>query len=263
LNIKTSIIDLESIKTPGIPAEDASSIEALANSIVELGGLLRPPILRSLGIDEYEVLSGQLEFYAYLQARRFNDTLPDRLTALIVDKKNEAAVQKQLSTTELISPVVINPSVTDNSSLIAINNLDAKIERLLNIHNKSISDSHTLAISGLGVKLDKLSTDQSDLLTRIGELPTKSTQSVSSGQNISLLAAFNRITEEEIGDKISSKLNFISKDKVTKIREILETAKAQGAIFDSLGDVQKTIASKQPKLIGDKGMLKAVDRWHQ
>jgi hypothetical protein len=263
LNIKTSIIDLESIKKPAISAEDASSIEALANSIVELGGLLRPPILRLLGNDEYEVLSGQLEFHAYLQAHQFDDSLPDRLTALIVDKKNEVAVQKQLSTTELISPVIVNPSATDTSSLIAIGNLDAKIERLLNIHSKSISDSYTIAINNLAVKFDQLSIVQSDSPKKVDRLPAESTQKVESGQMLSLLAAFNRIDDDEISEKISAKLKFISKDKFTKIREVLVAAKKQKKTFDSLGEVQKIIVSKHPKLIGDKGMLKAVDQWHQ
>jgi hypothetical protein len=275
LNIKTSIIDLESIKTPEVPTEDVRQIEALANSIIELGGLLHPPILRILGIDEYEVLSGQLEFYAYLQARQFDESLPDRLSALIVDQKNEAAVQKQLSTTELIAPRSIDSVVNDNSTLIAINNLDSKIERQLKTQNKSITDSYELAIKSLESKIDELFANQSE---SIGDLHKNliSQKDISlspvllfdnSAQSISLLAAFNRITDDEFADQLFSKLDFIGKEKSTKIRKILKSAKEPGKSFRSLTHVQEilteTVNGKRIKLIGDTNMLKAVDRWHQ
>jgi hypothetical protein len=69
LSIKTVIVDLESIATPQPPQVAKSVIEALANTITQLKGLVHPPILKTVGIDQYELLSGHLEFYAYLQAR--------------------------------------------------------------------------------------------------------------------------------------------------------------------------------------------------
>lgn len=234
MNIKTSIIDLESIQVPQVPTEDANLIEALANSIVELGGLLRPPVLRILGIDEYEVISGHMEFYAYLQARQFDHTLPDRLTALIVDKKHEAAVQKQLSTTTSTAPV--QPMVTDGS--VAISNLDAKLERLFANQHQSI---------------DAL---QNTLLTKLEHsLP----------QPLPILIAFDRVTEPAITLQISKNLAFLGDAKVKKILNLLQTAKKSGQDLTSIAAVQaaliETRSGKQTKVIGDKKMLEILDRW--
>jgi hypothetical protein len=238
LNIKTSIIDLESIQVPQVPTEDANLIEALANSIVELGGLLRPPVLRILGIDEYEVISGHMEFYAYLQARQFDHTLPDRLTALIVDKKHEAAVQKQLLTTT--STVPVQPTVTDGSALVAISNIDAKLERLFANQYQSINAL------------------QDTLLTKLEQsLP----------QPLPILIAFDRVTEPAIALQISKHLAFLGDAKVKKILNLLQAAKKSGKDLSSIANVQAALTEnrngKQTKVIGDKKMLEILDRWHQ
>jgi hypothetical protein len=238
LNIKTSIIDLESIQVPQVPTEDANLIEALANSIVELGGLLRPPVLRILGVDEYEVISGHMEFYAYLQARQFDHTLPDRLTALIVDKKHETAVHKQLLTST--STATVQPMLTDGSALVAISNLDAKLERLFANQHQSI---------------DAL---QDTLLIKLEQsLP----------QPLPILVAFDRVTEPAIALQISKNLAFLGDAKVKKILNLLQSAKKSGKDFTSIANVQaaltETRSGKQTRVIGDKKMLEILDRWHQ
>jgi hypothetical protein len=235
LSIKTVIVDLESIQIPPVPAESDNIIETLANSIVELRGLLHPPVLRTVGIEEYEVLSGQLEFYAYLQARKFDDSLPDRLTVLIVDKKNETAVQKQLA---VIAPAA-NSSNQPGSS-IDLSNLEAKLDRLFGNQHKSI---------------DAL---QDTLLTKLEEaLP----------QPLPILAAFDRVTEPAIALQISKNLSFLGNAKVKKILALLQAAKKSGQSLTSIANVQsaltETRGDKQAKVIGDKKMLEILDRWYQ
>jgi hypothetical protein len=235
LSIKTVIVDLESIQVPAIPATSNSLIAALANSIVELRGLLRPPILRTIGIEDYEVLSGQMEFYAYLQARKFDDLLPDRLTVLIVDQKNEAAVQRQLET---ILPQA-TPTGTGETA-IDLSNLEAKLERLFSNQHKS---------------LDAL---QDTLLTKLEQsLP----------QPLPILVAFDRVTEPAIALQISKNLAFLGDAKVKKILNLLQAAKQSGQNISSIANVQavltETRSGKQTKLIGDKKMLEILDRWHQ
>jgi hypothetical protein len=234
LSIKTVIVDLESIQIPPVPAESSNIIETLANSIVELRGLLHPPVLRTVGIEEYEVLSGQLEFYAYLQARKFDDSLPDRLTVVIVDKKNEAAVQKQL---RVIAPVT---NSTNQSGSADLSNLEAKLDRLFSNQHKSI---------------DAL---QDTLLTKLEKaLP----------QPLPILEAFDRATEPAIALQISKNLAFLGDAKVKKILALLQTAKKSGQSLTSIANVQsaltETRGDKQTKVIGDKKMLDILDRWQQ
>jgi hypothetical protein len=130
LSIKVVIVDLESIHTPKFPSGNESLIETLANSIVNLRGLLHLPVLYSLGIEEYELLAGHTEFYAYLKAREFDDSLPDRITVLVADKKNESDIQKQLQTVPLVSKSTVKPSSTIASGTnesIDLSNLEAII----------------------------------------------------------------------------------------------------------------------------------------
>jgi hypothetical protein len=235
LSIKTVIVDLESIQVPAIAAGNDRLIEALANSIIDLRSLLRPPVLRSVGIDEYEVISGEMEFYAYVQARKFDDSLPDRLTTFVIDKKNEAAVQKQVETIAQI----VAPTNQPGSSL-DLSNLEAKLERFFSNQHKSI---------------DAL---QDTLLTKLEQsLP----------QPLPILVAFDRVTEPMIAVQISKNLAFLGDAKVKKIIALLQTAKKSGKDLTTLANVQialtETRNGKQTKVVGDKKMIEILDRWHQ
>jgi hypothetical protein len=242
LSIKVVIVDLESIQPPKFPADSESSIETLANTIVNLRGLLHLPVLYSLGIEEYELISGHTEFYAYLKAREFDDSLPDRLTVLVADKKNEVDIQKQLQTVAPVSKSVKPSSNITNGTNEAIDfsNLEAKLERLFGSQQKSI---------------DSL---QTTLLNKLEEaLP----------QPLPILVAFDRVTEPAIALQISKNLAFLGDAKVKKILALLQSAKKSGQDLTSIANVQaaltETRSGKQTKVIGDKKMLEILDRWQQ
>jgi hypothetical protein len=239
LSIKVVIVDLESIHPPKFPADSESSIETLANTIVNLRGLLHLPVLYSLGIEEYELISGHTEFYAYLKAREFDDSLPDRLTVLVADKKNEVDIQKQLQTVAPVSKSVKSVANGTNET-IDFSNLEAKLERLFGSQQKSI---------------DSL---QTNLLTKLEQaLP----------QPLPILVAFDRVTEPLIALQISKNLAFLGDAKVKKILALLQAAKKSGKSLTSIANVQtaltETRGGKQTKVIGDKKMLEILDRWHQ
>jgi hypothetical protein len=139
LSIKTAIVDLDAILTPERPEVPNSVIEALANTITQLKGLIHLPILKAVGIDEYELLLGQLEFYAYLQARTFDESLPDRLTVLIVDKKAEDTVYQQF---QVVSQETNGSRVESKSSAsLDISNLENKLNRSLQSLEKSLLEA--------------------------------------------------------------------------------------------------------------------------
>jgi hypothetical protein len=239
LSIKVVIVDLESIQPPKFPAGSESLIETLANTIVNLRGLLHLPVLYSLGIEEYELISGHTEFYAYLKAREFDDSLPDRLTVLVADKKNEADIQKQLQTVAPVSKSV-QPIASATNGAIDFSNLESKLERLFGSQQKSI---------------DSL---QNTLLTKLDEaLP----------QPLPISVAFDRVTEPAIALQISKNLAFLGDAKVKKILALLQAAKKSGKSLISIANVQaaltETRSGKQTKVIGDKKMLEILDRWQQ
>jgi hypothetical protein len=239
LSIRVVIVDLESIQPPKFPAGSESSIETLANTIVNLRGLLHLPVLYSLGIEEYELIAGHKEFYAYLKAREFDDSLPDRLTVLVADKKNEVDIQKQLQTVVSVSKSV-KPITSSANEAIDFSNLEAKLERLFGNQQKSI---------------DSL---QTTLLTKLEQtLP----------QPLPILVAFDQVTEPAIALQISKQLAFLGDAKVKKILTLLQAAKKSGQSLTSIANVQaaltETRSGKQTKVIGDKKMLEILDRWQQ
>ncbi len=238
MSIRVVIVDLESIQPPKFPAGSESSIETLANTIVNLRGLLHLPVLYSLGIEEYELVSGHTEFYAYLKAREFDNSLPDRLTVLVADKKNAVDIQKQLQTTPPASKSTA-PTAGINE-FIDFSNLEAKLDRLFGSQQKSI---------------DSL---QTTLLNKLEEtLP----------QPLPILFAFDRVTEPAIALQISKNLAFLGDAKVKKILVLLQAAKKSGQSLTSIANVQaaltETRSGKQTKVVGDKKMLEILDRWQQ
>ncbi len=243
MSIRVVIVDLESIQPPKYPAGSESSIETLANTIVNLRGLLHLPVLYSLGIEEYELISGHAEFYAYLKAREFDDSLPDRLTVLVADKKNEADIQKQLQTVAPESKFSVgnaSPLSSEVSKAIDFSNLEAKLERLFSSQQKSIESL------------------QNNLMNKIdSSLP----------EPLPILVAFNRVLEPPIEAQILIKLtDFVGKTKALKICSQLKAAKEQREIFTSLINLQKKLVTinkkgKQSKLIGPDKMLEILDRW--
>jgi hypothetical protein len=239
LSIRVVIVDLESIQPPKFPAGSESSIETLANTIVNLRGLLHLPVLYSLGIEEYELISGHTEFYAYLKAREFDDSLPDRLTVLVADKKYEADIQKQLQTVAPVSKSV-KPIASNTNETIDFSNLEAKLDRLFGGQQKSIDSLQTTLLT----KLDQA-------------LP----------QPLPILVAFDRVAEPAIVLQISKNLAFLGDAKVKKILALLQAAKKSDQSLTSIANVQaaltETRGGKQTRLIGDKKMLEILDRWQQ
>ena len=192
-----SIIDIDSIQVKDslfAHEHNATKIEALANTIIDLGGLVNIPVVQQINLEDYELISGHLEYYAYLKAIQLNSKLPDRLTVFISNKKNEAAINKQLEILETIENTQKDTSVTAvaNSSEIdlQIKNLQSSIN-----HNNEV----------LSAKMEELKTE---LFAEFeNKLP----------KPIPILDAFNRILEPEISLKVKRKLQFMGPTKANKI----------------------------------------------
>ncbi|ARV61081.1 hypothetical protein BZZ01_22865 [Nostocales cyanobacterium HT-58-2] len=105
MELLTSIVDIDSIQIkslPFTPAQKTTQIDALANTIIDLGGLVNVPVVQQVSVDDYELISGYLEYYAYLKARELNPRLPDRITVFVSNSKNQAAIRQQLEVLQVI-----------------------------------------------------------------------------------------------------------------------------------------------------------------
>ena len=128
-------VDITDIN-PSLPRETFSEteLENLANLIIEMGGIIRPAILKKADnkkVDErYNIISGDLEYYASVIA---NKKVPDieMINAFVVDKEAENIALEQI---QLLSPspgLITTPEKTDNPLELRMSNLEKRLETQL------------------------------------------------------------------------------------------------------------------------------------
>ena len=71
-------------------------LEKLAQLILELGGLINPIILRRNGMDAYEIVDGDFEYYAAAKAREINALKGETIGAFILEPENEELLLEQV-----------------------------------------------------------------------------------------------------------------------------------------------------------------------
>ncbi len=249
MKLLTSIIDIDSIhvKESSFSLEDNhAQIEALANTIIDLGGLVNVPVVEEISLDEYELISGNLEYYAYLRAIQINSSLPDRLAVFISNKKNKKAISKQLEILETIENTQRNITVSavpKNSELdLQIKNLESSVKH----NNQAI--------------LTEIEKTKIELLTKIeNSLP----------KPIPPLDAFNQILEPEIAVQIQRKLEFLGSTKAKKVvLRLQEISKRKNhKPFESFAEIVDVLREKQKNgslraLISEGKMMAVIDRWN-
>jgi len=128
-------VDITDIN-PSVPRETFSEteLENLANLIIEMGGLIRPAILKKADnkkVDErYNIISGDLEYYASVIA---NQKVPDieMINAFVVDKEAENIALQQI---QLLSPspgLITTSEKIDNPLELRMSNLEKRLETQL------------------------------------------------------------------------------------------------------------------------------------
>lgn len=280
-------------------------LEKVAQLILELGGLINPIILRRNGMDAYEIVDGDFEYYAAAKAREINPMKGETIGAFILEPENEEllleqvqALRKSAQTEDLVeipetgflsentssqpadsikNPVsfVEVPKSDDNetpkssSSLeqrltnieaqfaSQINELKAEYTRdkqvlaqsLQEIENRILQQVSLLVEAGLANRINELKPellpDKQVLAQSIQEVENVTSESMS------LLSALNTL------DKIQ--LSATLKDAGLKPPVIQTILKERGMRqFTSFANVVERVDK-----LGDKTMIKMIDRWHQ
>ncbi|MEG4997398.1 ParB/Srx family N-terminal domain-containing protein [Microcoleus sp. B4-D4] len=71
-------------------------LEKLARLILNLGGLINPIIVRRTGMDSYEIVDGNFEFYAAARAKEIEPFKGETIGAFILEPENEELLLAQL-----------------------------------------------------------------------------------------------------------------------------------------------------------------------
>jgi hypothetical protein len=243
----TSIVDLESIQVPNSdfnPKSYTAEIEALARTMVHLQASIHIPVVRSLGIDEYELVSDHLTYYAYLKAREFDQELPEQLMVFIMEKNNEADIRRQLEVTEKIhqasrpDPVHTKGAESTNSDL-RLDNLEGQVKQSSEQMKSAIAQLKAEMLEAIDAKLPR---------------------------SIPALEAFNRILEPKIAHDALKKMEFLNSKKaqeiISKLQEFKQNHPDQE--FKTFAEVAAAVGknNKGQRLVTEGTLIKLIDRWN-
>ncbi|MFM7355162.1 MAG: chromosome partitioning protein ParB [Microcystis aeruginosa] len=107
-----------------------TDLHNLANLIVAMKGLMRPVILKKIGFERFQIIEGNLEYYACLIAKEKERSL-ETINAFVVDKEAENIALQQM---QLLSPspgLITTPEKIDNPLELRMSNLEKRLETQL------------------------------------------------------------------------------------------------------------------------------------
>jgi polyhydroxyalkanoate synthesis regulator phasin len=232
------LVDVKSITTKAPrSAFKVDEIDTLAQSILSSGGLLSPLLLKQTGIESYEVLAGDLEYYAAARAKELNPRAAEMVNAFVVPNDLAETAIKQLETLKkasAIQPPASKPAeakLTKGNSLDSqrLTNLEARMEEIFgDIKHTRKQDMHSLD--------QKITALQQ-------QLPTK----------IEPLEVFNTASTAELLQKMN--IAAIKGKTAEKLINGIEKARRKSP-FTSFRDVIKRVDG-----LGDGRMLTMLDAW--
>ncbi len=230
---KYYMVDVKDI-TSTVPHSEFNvrKLEQLARSILAAGGLLSPLLLKQTGAESYEVLTGDLEYYAAVRAKEISPRTAEMVNAFIVPD-------------ELAKTAVDQFNVLHRSSA----------DRALESARSKPSDAGGRQLANLGDRMEELMRDfkqmrQHDMRTieeniksLQEQLPTK----------VEPLEFFNHASIPDLAHKMT--INRIKGKTAEKIIKSIEKARKE-APFTSFKDVINRVDS-----LADRRMLTILDSW--
>lgn len=215
-------------------------IESLSDMILECDGLVKPLLLKQVEIEKYEVIDGDLEYYAAVRAREKNPRQAEMVNSLVISSKVEDLVLKQA---QALKPKTLTPVTIDSGETPVSNNADSRLSnfdfRLINMESRL--DNIMNEVKG------QLSSQNQALEARIKELESRIPEPMPP-----LLDALNTMPLAQLGIRLS-KVG-ASQRVINNIEK--ERNKPKFQPFESFSDVIKRIDG-----LGDKTMIKIIDSW--
>lgn len=256
MKLMTQLLDIESIQPSRQNNYDVSNskieIEALAHAIVEAQVLLSIPIVKQIDLENYELISGDLEFYAYLKALEFEKNLPGRIGVYIINSKEEEVARKQVELTRKAIPDGEIPPSQDKILKLMLENalkrLESNQEILSRIEKTMVTQEFmTHAIERI---TSALTTNGSD---HISPVP--------SPNSLGMFHDLENILNPSIEAKINRNFSiFLGRGKnLGKMMDLLKDAKKKDESLQSFDAVLVVIGGKG--LIAENRLRIVSDNW--
>jgi predicted DNA-binding helix-hairpin-helix protein len=228
--LATKFVDIVSVHTNVSRSKfSQDEIEKLARNFLLSGGSTKPLIVRPKNAEEFDIIEGNLEFYAALRAKEIDDNF-EMIQAIIIDSKNEKVVLEQVNLLkEGVDPLPPYYKVIERIKNLEeqlssdINNLKTQFDTL---RNELIREKFTQEIANRVAKLiippppppviELNTASKSDLLTVPGigkqkALDIIKRRETKKFQSIEELTEIKNITSKMIKDKKWNEWFFINK----------------------------------------------------
>ncbi|MEG5034855.1 ParB N-terminal domain-containing protein [Microcoleus sp. AT3-D2] len=135
--LSPSLVAVKKI-TSAVPRSNFADpdLEKLARLILESGGLINPIIVRRNGMDAYEIVDGDFEYYAAARAKEIDALKGETIGAFILEEENEGILLEQLEILRKTA-IIENPSVTvvpqqSSSFEQRLTNIETRLENRIN-----------------------------------------------------------------------------------------------------------------------------------
>ena len=125
-----------------------TDLHNLANLIVAMKGLMRPVILKKIGFERFQIIEGNLEYYACLIAKEKELSL-ETINAFVVDKEAENIASQQMQLLSAAPAIITTPEEIYNSLELRMSNL----EKLLETELQAIREEYQKEIKRLEEKI--------------------------------------------------------------------------------------------------------------
>ncbi|QTA93488.1 hypothetical protein [Desulfonema magnum] len=223
--------------TSKIPRSNFSEDELtlVAKRILEVEGIINPPVVIETDVRSYEVVDGDFEYYAAVRAREIDLRRGEMLGVFIISPENEACLRDQVRLLRKQPSSEYAPLESDKSEGgIRFTNIES---RLTNIESR--------LESRFEVKMNELASENQGLKKEIQQIKAEKSRQVETPLDIfNLMDKRDMIRIADLSEKIADAV-------------IQERSKEK---FESLNHVIKRFKGR--KVIGVDKMLKIVDKWY-
>jgi ParB family chromosome partitioning protein len=208
-----------------------ADLEKLARLILESGGLINPIIVRRNGMDAYEIVNGDFEYYAAARAKEIEPLKGETIGAFILEEENEKLLLEQLE-------ILKKTAITEKKSISEVPQQSSSFEqRLTNIETRLENRINELKA--------EYTREKQALIERVKDVESHIPKPVP------LLSALNTQKESQLRINLNNagiKSQII--DQIIKQRDLEP--------FTSFEYVVQRI-----KGLGDKTMIKLIDYWQR
>lgn len=205
-------------------------IEAIAHEIVELQGLLSVVLVRKVDLETYAIVSGHLEYFAYLKALEFDKTLPDRIGVFIVEPELVSLAKNQITTLE-------QSETSDSGESLQINNVLKRLEQLES--KMATADQVNQVQSSMILALD----------TRIPK-------------SLPMFEALEGILNDRTAVQVQQNLSrHLTKSKVEKVMKVLRSSRESGLSIDTFSDLKTVLDNNKEQQKNRSVSLMSLPLW--